>query len=447
MAGSIGTVLYLMVKKLLQKQDCRLSVALLKGILWLYVLPVGFAAVVLSRTMFTKYGIRWYGDFGYSTSPAVTNLFMILGWCWLAGLGVGVLIRLVEYRKLRKCLAGNIPVEEAWYDPILEEYRVRYGLPQVELYQNDLLRDAITTGIWRPQIVLPYCVYEEKQLHMVLAHEMVHIQKRDLLWKKMALFVTWLHWWNPLAYVVLHQLAGAQELECDVIACQNSDTYTMADYILFLADMEENPGMVFASAISGSKKLFFRRVENMKQSRKLKPMKSVSMVLCCLVLVVCSTVPAYAATNEGAKLYDRWMESTEIEIELEKVDYSSEDNVITEIDKGDVVEVEAPQNGEMVGSKDSRILDATIVAKESRLYEYRTMQVGDQMIIVTTCDDRNVNYRVGIKNLSTNKVKYIEGSGILVQELTITEAGAYCVYVENCSNVAMEVVGSAIYLE
>lgn len=69
-------------------------------------------------------------------------------------------------------------------------------------------------GVVRPVIVLPREV-EQERLGDILAHELTHARRHDLLYKWFAVAVTGLHWFNPLMMVVRRQLNRACELSCD----------------------------------------------------------------------------------------------------------------------------------------------------------------------------------------------------------------------------------------
>ena len=77
-------------------------------------------------------------------------------------------------------------------------------------------------GGLRPLIVLPGGV-EPERLPDILAHELTHARRHDLLYKWFAVAVTSLHWFNPLMIVVRRQLARACELSCDAAVVKGLD--------------------------------------------------------------------------------------------------------------------------------------------------------------------------------------------------------------------------------
>lgn len=74
---------------------------------------------------------------------------------------------------------------------------------------------------------------------MILEHEMNHILRGDLIWKKLGLLVTFIHWWNPLAYILLEKLILQEEIECDIKTCDNNTNFTPREYGYYLSGMPE----------------------------------------------------------------------------------------------------------------------------------------------------------------------------------------------------------------
>lgn len=85
---------------------------------------------------------------------------------------------------------------------------------RVGLTVSSCVSTPMLLGVLRPTIVLPQGV-EPDRLGDILAHELTHARRHDLLYKWFAAAVTSLHWFNPLMLVVRRQLNRACELSCD----------------------------------------------------------------------------------------------------------------------------------------------------------------------------------------------------------------------------------------
>lgn len=93
-------------------------------------------------------------------------------------------------------------------------------------------------GFLNPVIFVPSHMLslETKQLECILAHEMCHIRRHDLPAKWLILAAVCVHWWNPMAWLMLRYANRDLELACDEAASSGSDR---AAYALCLIAAEE----------------------------------------------------------------------------------------------------------------------------------------------------------------------------------------------------------------
>ena len=54
---------------------------------------------------------------------------------------------------------------------------------------------------------------------MILAHEIAHLRRRDHWVRVVELFVSTLHWWNPLVWAIRRKLHDTEDLCCDSWVC------------------------------------------------------------------------------------------------------------------------------------------------------------------------------------------------------------------------------------
>lgn len=441
-AGNAFVIILLVVERIGRWKNSRLLLPWMKCAQILFLIPIAGAVVIGSRMDVTSNGILWISDFWTSTSPEIQKIYFVIICIWMAGLGFGIIFRAVQYYKLKYIIRGNIPVEDEVYLHFFDIYKEKFKMKKVRIFQNDLTQFPITFGLFHPRIILPVLKYAEKELHMILEHEMNHIRNRDLFWKKVGILNTFLHWWNPFVYILLKKLILQEEIECDIKTCENNCYFTMKEYGMYLSGMNENyDDMVFTSALCKSKKDLFRRLEGMVRGKKYK--KWIAAVSC-LVLSFLSVVPSYAASEGMARLNDKWIRATEIGKEVEPVDYRAletkeEGQVEDHIEELDLTE---ENNVSPMGSEIT--LDYTVKANTRVLYRWQEMKKGDKVFVDANCSDSSIVYRIGIKKLEGD-VTYIQGSGSLTHVFEIEADGEYTVYVENRSSKSMNVTGRASY--
>ena len=144
---------------------------------------------------------------------------------WAAGLipavwGGGVLallawevVQLLRLRRfVRRC---TLPAQEE-EQAALEAGRQALGIRQkVALRRFAGAGSPFLTGLLRPYLYLPQTELSEEELALVLAHELTHCRRRDLLWKRVARLIRALHWFNPAAWLLEWEVGRYCELSCD----------------------------------------------------------------------------------------------------------------------------------------------------------------------------------------------------------------------------------------
>lgn len=92
-----------------------------------------------------------------------------------------------------------------------------YGTQSTLLLVSDELEVPFTIGVVRPKIVLPssFQDWSTEKLEMVIAHELAHIERRDIPWHWLNRFSCCLVWFNPLIWMAARQGIFERERACD----------------------------------------------------------------------------------------------------------------------------------------------------------------------------------------------------------------------------------------
>jgi hypothetical protein len=104
---------------------------------------------------------------------------------------------------------------------VVQELALALGLrwlPQVR--ESSDLASAAAAGWWRPVVLLP-CAWREwsqAELRAVIAHELAHICRRDLVLRLVAALTVAVQCGQPLVYWLRRQLILAQEMAADELA-------------------------------------------------------------------------------------------------------------------------------------------------------------------------------------------------------------------------------------
>lgn len=444
--GLTGTTAYavLQILCLLQrKMNPFLLLAWQRVVMVLYCVPFLFGGLCLSRLEYVDAEWRMTGPFLTDTSSSISKIFLKIGLIWLIGVLIGIGDMIVKQYKLACIWKGNIAVEEPGWISLIGEYKEKFNLHGVEVYQNDLLVSPVTSGCLKPKIVLPYENYTEKQLRMIMEHEMNHIRSHDLLWRKIGLLAVWIQWYNPLTHFLSNQLVYQEEVVCDLKSSGNNPYFTQKEYGYFLAGLVDNNFSNMSSvALCESEKAVIRRIETMTRVGNVSKPTKWKVALSCLGLIVMSLVPAGTASAQAVKAQEEGIQVAEI-VENDRISSDDFQKVLQGIADPDVNEIDL--TGAPAARSKYVTLDGTIDANTRILYGYHNMVAGDTITITANCKDSGITYRIGMKNRTTNTIYYKEGTGSLGEKFTIPEDGSYTAYVENMSDSSMYVTGSAVY--
>ncbi|MEL6444859.1 MAG: M56 family metallopeptidase [Bacteroidota bacterium] len=87
----------------------------------------------------------------------------------------------------------------------------------VRLLTSDRLSVPVTWGAVGPVLILPAEAesWDADRRRAVLAHELAHVGRRDVLWQWVAQLACALHWYQPLAWLAYRRLLAEREHACD----------------------------------------------------------------------------------------------------------------------------------------------------------------------------------------------------------------------------------------
>jgi beta-lactamase regulating signal transducer with metallopeptidase domain len=155
------------------------------------------------------------------------------------------------------------------------------------LYRSDMLLSPVMTGVLRPRIIFPPGLDPDSpEGVMVLAHENIHRRRLDNLWRTLAIGVVCIHWFNPLAWVMLKAFFADMELSCDE-AVIRKNRYGAAErkaYAQTLLRFAEDKRFLISAAFGSSRVKI--RIVNVLDYRRLTVMGAVVSFVFLLVLAL-----------------------------------------------------------------------------------------------------------------------------------------------------------------
>lgn len=179
-----------------------------------------------------------------------------------------------QYRAFRKRIEAAAEPSEGLQkaaDGLAASFGIRS--PRV-LVTGDSSLAPFTGGIKNPFIVIPRPVLSalsEEELTVLLAHEMAHIRRRDLLWKWILLFFRRLSFLNPVVALPYRWLSLEMERVCDRTASAvTQKPGTMARMLLkieeFLSQASAGSASRLPESLSGAGSFLSLRIAHLAEA-------------------------------------------------------------------------------------------------------------------------------------------------------------------------------------
>lgn len=190
---------------------------------------------------------------------------------------------------------------------LLEQIKAQCGVRQkVILCSGYAGTHTMTFGVRKPVIV---CDREigNRDAELLLRHEMVHIKRRDVLWKILMQFTVILHWWNPFVWVLNNDFEYICECSCDDMVMQGKTEKEVRVYrallvreALGLRQTEKTP-LRWEAGFGIRQNGIKERVENLMKKKKWNRFTATALVAV-LAFANSLTVFAYRDTYQETAL-------------------------------------------------------------------------------------------------------------------------------------------------
>ena len=211
----------------------------------------------------------------------IYNRMNILAYVWLIGAIALMLLNVVRYVRLNIKIRKNGKVISC---PETREYTDRKI--NVRVWEN--VASPFMTGVFRPMLILPKTELSSEQLHNILRHEMTHFKRNDILYKWFAEFVKCVHWFNPMAWYVLKQIASECEISCDMSVTKNmseSEEMSYVSTILSLLPTGKSKQLPLTTQMASSKKFLKRRFIMIKNKKTTSRFMSVLSAVIAVIML------------------------------------------------------------------------------------------------------------------------------------------------------------------
>lgn len=116
-------------------------------------------------------------------------------------------------------------------DNLRNELQIRSEIP---LYCNQAVSSPALVMIRRPVILLNDEKLSRQELYFALKHEMVHLKRKHIFYKRVGTLAGVLHWFNPFVSLFVRFFCEYCELDCDREVLLHEDRQGRLTYARFL---------------------------------------------------------------------------------------------------------------------------------------------------------------------------------------------------------------------
>ena len=252
-------------------------------------------------------GVNEYVKTYTNSQPAADNTVIhwmdVAGIIWIIGIALMIIYLIASYIMMKRKVAGSVAIEKG-------------------VSICDEIDSPFLFGIIKPHIYLPSGMSDSNREY-VLAHERMHLKRRDYLWKLVAFIELSIYWFNPVLWLAYILMCRDIELACDEMVIKKMDAGWRADYCQALLACSIGKRKMIVMPVA------FGEVGVKERIKRVCSYKKMTLGLVVFVAVFCAGVTVCFGTKpEEVLLTDKSF--------LNSLPKLSEDQIQTEIGRAHV---------------------------------------------------------------------------------------------------------------
>jgi len=235
---------------------------------------------------------------------------------WLVGVFVFIILYGIQFvRFRRKIMRTSLQIDDTGILLALEDSMTEMSIKgKLRLLSNNIIKTPMLVGLFKTFLILPEVEMSERELKVILKHELTHFKRHDLRVKSLTLVANAIHWFNPAAYRLTKNIDTFCELSCDeqVVSDMNMEERQFyGETILNVLCRVVNQHSGIYATLAESKKGIERRLTHMMNVKNTS--KRIVIISFVIAATLCFTGFAIASfmnvTGEDTDLNDNPGES------------------------------------------------------------------------------------------------------------------------------------------
>lgn len=226
-------------------------------------------------------------------------LFIVCLLIWIVLSGVFMPYHILKYKKMKNYLCSRLnPINDSDFITYSEEIKSIYRInKKVVLYSCDVISSACTFGFLKHVVILPKS-YSNKDLKIMICHELTHIKHHDPIFRFIRLICLGLYWFNPLMYLLSNRYDITSELACDEHVIKNlnlQDKRRYAELIIEAASSNTSTYNRYTNYFSKNANYIKERIDCIMTNSQTSIFKKVIMSALIIFMTSICFLPAFAA--------------------------------------------------------------------------------------------------------------------------------------------------------
>lgn len=228
-----------------------------------------------------------------------------IAYIWLGIAVIIFLVRLFGYFIFLFRMKRTSKISEC---PMLREFTNR----KVTVRICDGISSPLMFGIIRPTLILPGMRINATQMEFVLAHEITHLKRWDIIYKWFAMLVKCIHWFNPAVYFIQKRIEAECEISCDLSVTKSFSDAEKISYVETILELLTNGRRCssLSTGMTGNKNLLKVRFAMIKKNM---PVRKTVGVVSVIVAVIITVFALYVSGVMGGNYIDETVTDNEMQ--------------------------------------------------------------------------------------------------------------------------------------
>ncbi len=209
-----------------------------------------------------------------ATDPSPAQILFVI---YLMGFLAYIFYQIYTYAAFRRNVlrCSRKPPDEGIEDLLTELKTERNIQREIPVRICKKVSSPMIVGLLNPTLILPAESFSNAELRMILAHELLHLQRHDLWYKLVLMITAAVHWFNPVVHLMVREASQDMELSCDNHVLRGLDLDAKKRYCNILLNLairnNKAEGPVLSTSIRSSKDTLETRIKNIFDSTGKRP--------------------------------------------------------------------------------------------------------------------------------------------------------------------------------